>query len=234
MLLHKQNKIIELKDVSMTYDTRCVLRDVNLTILDGDFVAITGPNGGGKTTLLRIILRLLKPTTGTVQYFNATDGSPCPELKVGYLPQKNVIDSRYPITVEEVVSSGLLGDKGLFGRYTADDRVLVENVMQEMGIEHLRNNSLGTLSGGQMQRALLGRALISKPRVLVLDEPLSYVDKRFEYQIYKLISHIAPNTTIIIVSHEMTAIAPMATRHLIVDQTVHQCASKTHHPQCDD
>lgn len=218
----------------MVYDTRCVLKDVTLDIDDGEFVAITGPNGGGKTTLLRIILKLLHPTHGTVTYLR--EERPIKDLKIGYLPQKNLIDSHFPISVEEVIKSGLLGEKGIFSRYSTADHRKVEEIMEQMGVLQLRHQTLGSLSGGQMQRTLLGRALIRNPKVLVLDEPLSYVDKRFEHQIYNIISTIAPKTTILLVSHEMTSISPMATKHLIVDQTIHLCHSKKHyaHLSCSD
>lgn len=230
----EKNKIIELRDVWLQYDKRCVLKNVNLTVYNDDFIAITGPNGGGKTTLLKIILKLLKPTQGEVTYWQ--DGKISNNLKIGYLPQKNLIDSTFPISVKEVIASGLLKKDNLFHKMNDADEQRIQFIMEEMGVDALKGESLGHLSGGQMQRTLLGRALISEPNVLVLDEPLSYVDKRFEHQIYKIISQIAPSTTIILVSHEMTSIAPMATRHLIVDQTIHDCHAEHHFTitECDE
>ena len=229
------NIIISLRDVSMQFDRLYALRDINLDIAKHDFLAITGPNGGGKTTLLKIILKLLSPTSGSVTYYDEW-GHTTSTLKIGYLPQKNMIDSRFPVTVEDVIASGLLAQKGLFSRRSAADRSAISGMMEQVGVSRYSQQPIGTLSGGQLQRTLLGRALISRPEVVVLDEPLSYVDKEFEHQIYHIIADIAPATTIILVSHEMTEIAPMATRHIIVDETLRLCHSDHHFaaPRCDD
>ncbi len=218
------NKIITLEGVSMSWDERVALRDINFTVNSGDFIAITGPNGGGKTTLLKLILKLLKPTTGSVTYFK--DGVAVDKLHIGYLPQKNHIDSSFPISVEQVIASGLIGVKGIT-KEEKHERV-VETIAL-MGLENHRRNSIGELSGGQLQRTLLGRAIISRPEIIVLDEPLSYVDKRFESHIYEIVSQLAKHTTILLVSHEMTKIATMANRHLIIDQELHECTAAHHY-----
>lgn len=222
--------IISLRGISQQWDRRSVLSDINFDVRRGDFIAITGPNGGGKTTLLRIILKLLKPTAGSVTYLR--DGVPTKSLSIGYLPQKNMIDSRFPITVEEVVASGLLGDK-----MSKEQSIgLTHDTLRLIGLEQHASKSIGSLSGGQLQRALLGRAIISSPKLLVLDEPLSYVDKQFEHQIYDLVDELSHTTTILLVSHEMSTIAGMANRHLIIDRTLHECPSHHHHVhyECDD
>lgn len=218
-----QNKMIELDHVWMQWDNRIALQDVSLSIDEGDFVAITGPNGGGKTTLLRIVLNLLKPTQGRVIY--REQGREVKDLAVGYLPQKNMIDQRFPISVEEVISSGLLLQKL--------DRTEVANqvakIIDMVGLKEHAHRPIGNLSGGQLQRALLGRAIISQPRVLVLDEPLSYVDKRFEGRIYEIVSQLSRNTTILLVSHEMSKISTMANRHIIIDKQLHECSASHHY-----
>ncbi len=219
--------IISLRDISRTWEGRTVLSDINLDVNLGDFIAITGPNGGGKTTLLRIILRLLTPSTGTVTYLH--EGVPTDSLSIGYLPQKNMIDSRFPITVEEVVASGLLGS----GISKQESRRLTAETLGLIGLSGHSSKSIGTLSGGQLQRALLGRAVISHPSVLVLDEPLSYVDKQFEHYIYDLVAELSHDTTILLVSHEMSTIADMANRHLIIDHTLRECHSAHHHVHYD-
>lgn len=219
-----QNKMIELDSVAMQWDNHIALQNVSLTINEGDFLAITGPNGGGKTTLLRLILRLIKPTSGKVIY--RSHGKEVENLEIGYLPQKNQIDSRFPITVEEVVSLGLMSQKKLSKQ---ERKEKVSQTIALMGLEELANRLIGELSGGQLQRTLLGRAIVSNPRVLVLDEPLSYVDKSFEGRLYDIIAQLAKHTTIILVSHEMTRIATMANRHIIIDRTLHECSAEHHY-----
>ena len=218
--------LVTLRHVSMGWEGRTVLKDISLTIRKGDFIAITGPNGGGKTTLLRIILGLLKPSKGTIE--RDTDS-----LRVGYLPQKNMIDSHFPVVVSEVIQSGLLAVKNLSAE---ERRQKIESTIESMGLTEQKNKPIGTLSGGQLQRALLGRAIIANPDLLVLDEPLSYIDKRFEEYLYKLISDLAKTTTIVLVSHEMSKIAGMANRHFIVDGELHACSAHHHfiYSDCDD
>ncbi|WP_297071916.1 metal ABC transporter ATP-binding protein [uncultured Duncaniella sp.] len=225
-----KNIIISLRNISKRWEHKEVLTDINFDVRRGDFIAITGPNGGGKTTLLRILLRLLKPTEGSVTYFH--DGVPVDNLSIGYLPQKNLIDSKFPIDVEEVIASGLIGEK-----LSKDEvRTRVGEVTRLMGLESHSRASIGNLSGGQLQRALLGRAIISRPKLLVLDEPLSYVDKRFEHYIYDLVAELSKTTTLLLVSHEMSTIAGMANRHLIIDHSLTECHSAHHHVhyECDD
>lgn len=222
--------IISLRGVTQRWDQRTVLQGVDLDINRGDFIAITGPNGGGKTTLLRIILKLLNPTAGTVTYLH--EGNPVKKLSIGYLPQKNMIDSRFPITVSEVVASGLIGGN----TPKEETAMLTDETIRLVGLEAHSDKSIGSLSGGQLQRALLGRAIISRPGLLVLDEPLSYVDKRFEHSIYDLVAELSKTTTLLLVSHEMSTIAGMANRHLIVDHAIHECHSPHHyvHYDCDE
>lgn len=208
----------------MQWHDRRVLSDISLAVFPGDFMAITGPNGGGKTTLLRIMLRLLKPTSGNVIY-----GVGLKSNSIGYLPQKNMIDSHFPITVHEVVASGLLAQR----LPASEVRDKVGAMLRTVGLTEQAGSSIGQLSGGQLQRALLGRAMISEPSLLVLDEPLSYIDKRFEHQLYDILANVARTTTIVLVSHEMTAISEMANRHIIVDNGIHECTAAHHYVRSD-
>lgn len=220
----QQNSIITLRDIGFSRDGRTILHDVNFTVEKGDFVAITGPNGGGKTTLLRIILGLVKPSEGSVVI--------APGVTIGYLPKKNMIDSHFPVSVTEVVASGLLADRALS---SSERRTRVDEALDAVQLKSHADSPIGTLSGGQLQRALLARAIISRPNLLVFDEPLSYLDKHFESHLYGMIRSLAQKATVLLVSHEMTAIASMANRHLIVDRTIHECASPHHFGSaCDD
>lgn len=222
--------IIRLTDVGITLDRRPILAGATLDISRGDFIAITGPNGGGKTTLLRIILRLLRPTTGRVEYLGEAASD---SFRIGYLPQKNKIDSRFPITVASTVELGLLGRKDITKE---ERRALVASTLSRIGLSNHASAPIGTLSGGQLQRTLLGRAIISCPQLLVLDEPLSYLDKHFEHQVYDIIGEMAPHTTILLVSHDISTIAQMANRHIIVDHRIEYCHSSNHflHYNCCD
>jgi len=219
--------IIKLENVSVRYHDIQVLENINFEVSRHDFIAITGPNGGGKTTLLRVLLKLVKPNSGTVKYLQ--EGKAVRNIPIGYLPQKTNIDTRFPITVEEVVRSGLL--KGFFGcGHSCKDKRRFEEVVKFTGIGEYLDKTIFGLSGGQLQRTLLGRALISDPEVLVLDEPLSYVDKEFERQIYSLMEELASRATIILVSHEMSVISGMASRHIIIDNHgLHECGAHRHY-----
>ncbi|MDO4512218.1 MAG: ATP-binding cassette domain-containing protein [Bacteroidales bacterium] len=217
--------IIALKGITHTYGEKTVLKGVDLEVKQGDFVAITGPNGGGKTTMLRLILHLLKPSEGEVAYFHhgvATD-----HLHFGYLPQKNAIDSQFPITVQEVIASGL--KMRPLHRITPEEKSRIASTIDLMRLQEVSHRAIGTLSGGQLQRALLGRAIISQPSVLVLDEPLSYIDKQFEQHLYSIVKTLSATTTIILVSHEMSVISGMANRHIIIaDGKIHECEAHHH------
>lgn len=214
--------LISLSSVGVTLDGRRVLSDVSLDIRRGDFIAVTGPNGGGKTTLLRVILQLLHPTAGKVAYKGEAADS---GFRIGYLPQKNKIDSRFPITVASTVELGLLGRRHFSKE---QKRQMVADTLEAIELTHYAQVPIGMLSGGQLQRTLLGRAIISEPQLLVIDEPLSYLDKYFEAQVYDIIRNMAPRTTIVLVSHDISTIAQMANRHIIVNHGIEVCTSTNH------
>lgn len=222
--MNEPNPIITLTDISITRENKRILTDVNLSVNRGDFMAVTGPNGGGKTTLMRLMLRLLRPTSGKVIYFDG-EGRETANLSIGYLPQKNMIDSKFPITVSEVVELGIPPSMHL-GK--PQRRKAVAEKVELVGLTDYADASIGTLSGGQLQRALMARAIISNPELLVLDEPLSYLDRKYEQRIYDIVAAMAGDTTIVMVSHDMSRIAEMANRHIIVDHKVEACHSGSH------
>lgn len=209
--------IFEFTSVSAGYDDEIVLKDVNFTVWDNDFVGVIGPNGGGKTTLLKLILGEIKPKRGTIKYFKHEPN----EVLFGYLPQVIGIDKKFPISVMEVVLSGLLGRKGIMGRYTGHDKRLALNLLQRMEIQHLKDKAIGELSGGQMQRVFLCRALISHPRLLILDEPNTFVDNKFEKELYELLQELNKEMAIIMVSHDLGTITTHVKTIACVNRQLH-------------
>ena len=218
-------KLIEIKNVTASYDVKPVLNCVSLDVWKYDFLGIIGPNGGGKTTLLKLILGLMKPASGEIRFFD--DGKRVSSLKMGYLPQINPVDKRFPISVYEVISSGLAGEKPLFKDFAASQKEHVNEMISKMGLEEFAKRAIGELSGGQLQRALLARAVVSRPQLLILDEPNTYVDKKFESQFYELLGEINKNTSIILVSHDIGALLPMVKNVACVNETLH------YHPGTD-
>lgn len=219
--------ILEIKNLSAGYDGRNVLRNVNLTVYDRDFLGIIGPNGGGKTTLIKCILGLLKPTAGEILYKDVrTDATSSQvsalnaQFSIGYLPQYNSIDRKFPITVEEVILSGLSSQKSLTSRFSAYQREKAYRTIARMGLEGLEQRAIGALSGGQLQRALLGRAIISDPILLVLDEPSTYIDKRFEARLYELLAEINHDCAIILVSHDIGTVLQQVKSIACVNETL--------------
>lgn len=208
--------IIEIKNLSAGYDGRTVLHDVNLDVYERDFLGIIGPNGGGKTTLIKCILGLLKPTGGEI-ILHAPDKS---QLFLGYLPQYNTIDRKFPISVEEVILSGLSIQKSLSSRFTPEQKEKGKQIIARMGLEGLERRSIGQLSGGQLQRALLGRAIISDPSVLILDEPSTYIDKRFEARLYELLAEINKECAIILVSHDIGTVLQQVKSIACINETL--------------
>lgn len=210
--------IISLEHISAGYDDKTVFTDVSVSIDSNDYVGIIGPNGGGKTTLMKLILGLIKPQRGTIKYYR--DGKQVENITMGYLPQYNAIDRKFPISVMDVVLSGLNTQAKLSGSYSREQREKALEVLRMLEIENLRDSHIGILSGGQMQRALLGRAIVSKPEVIILDEPNTYIDKHLQQQMFQLLSSINHECAILLVSHDIKSIESNAHRLLLVNHSV--------------
>ncbi len=207
--------IIELKDITAGYDRQIVLSHIHLTINEGDFIGIIGPNGGGKTTLLKVILGLLKPFSGKISY---------PDIRqnlFGYLPQNSDFDPRFPINVTEVVLSGLLSGKGLYKTYTKAEKHLAWTLLEKYGMGNYKKSPIGELSGGQIQRVFLCRAIISNPRILILDEPTTYVDSHFEKEFYAILEELNKNLSIVMVSHDLGTICSYVKTIACVNRELH-------------
>ena len=213
------NPIIQITDLSAAYNGKTVLSHVNLTVYEQDFLGIIGPNGGRKTTLIKSILGLHPLAQGYVRFYK--NGKEVPEIKMGYLPQANNIDRKFPISVYEVVLSGLSKQKSVFHRYSKEQQEQAQQIIVRMGLEGLEKRAIGELSGGQLQRALLGRALVSNPEVVILDEPNTYIDKRFETKLYSLLEEINEERSIILVSHDIGTVLKNVKTIACVNETVH-------------
>ncbi|MCR8917279.1 MULTISPECIES: metal ABC transporter ATP-binding protein [Bacteroides] len=211
--------LIKLSRISGGYEGKIVLRNVNLEIYPNDFLGIIGPNGGGKTTLIKMILGLLKPASGDIAY--SLQGKRTNEISIGYLPQYNTIDKKFPISVYEVVLSGLNKQKSLFRPFTTEQHAQVQRTIARMGLQGLEKRAIGQLSGGQMQRALLGRALVSNPQAIILDEPDTYIDKQFAQKLYALLEEINRECAIILVSHDIATVLHHAKSIAFVNGTLH-------------
>lgn len=209
-------RLINIEDLSASYDGKQVLSDINLEISDHDFLGIIGPNGGGKTTLIKCILGLKKFDTGSISFFS--NDEPTQSISMGYLPQYNMIDRKFPISVYEVILSGL--SKTIFAKHSKADKEKVQQAIERMGLLGLEDRAIGQLSGGQLQRALLGRAIISDPQVLILDEPNTYIDKKFQGRLYELLNEIQKECAIILVSHDIGSVLKKVKSLAIIDQNI--------------
>jgi len=205
--------LVEIENMYAGYNGNVVLKAIDLQIFEQDFLGIIGPNGGGKTTLIKAILGLLKPYSGNIAF-----GNNLLKSRIGYMPQTHGIDRKFPVVVSEVVESGLISEKKL-SRSARKSKV--QEMIRRMDIENVASKSIGELSGGQLQRSLLARAVINDPELLILDEPNSYVDKLFESNFYELLKEINQKTAIVLVSHDIGTIISTVKNIACVNETLH-------------
>ena len=211
--------LVTLRNVGVAYDGCEALRNVDLEITDDDFLGVIGPNGGGKTTLVKAILGIVNHT-GTVEY--APELYCGKERLIGYMPQQSDFDRAFPISVQEVVLSGLQGARGFGARYTSADRKKAMELLEKSGIAEVANHPVGEVSGGQMQRALLCRAVIAGPRLLILDEPANFVDNKFENELYRMLRELNEKMAIMMVSHDIGTITSVVKEIVCVNRRVHR------------
>ncbi len=200
----KNDNAFELKDVWVFFNGIPVLESINLTASSGDFLGVIGPNGGGKTTLLKVILGLVKPSRGTVHVFGQPAGKA--HRNIGYVPQYASIDREFPISVLEVILTARYSD-GFFDRHKPSDIEAASDALGTMGIAALASRQIGELSGGQLQRVLIARALATRPKLLLLDEPTASIDPDTQTGFYELMTGLKKNMTIVMVSHDIAAIS---------------------------
>jgi zinc transport system ATP-binding protein len=200
--------LVDIRHLSAGYNGEKILTDVSFQICEQDFWGITGPNGGGKTTLVKVILGLLPPLAGSIVF-------PDKHLKnsIGYMPQTHLIDRKFPILVSEVITSGLCTEKGM---NRAQKQIRVNDTIHSMGLQSIAHKPIGELSGGQLQRTLLARAVINHPRLLILDEPNAYIDKDFETYFHQLLKEMNRHTAIVLISHDGEAIASLTNKVLTI------------------
>ena len=219
-----RNTILSIRSLSVNYDSMKALEGVDLDIFDDDFIGIIGPNGGGKTTLVKAIMGAV-PYSGTISV--ADELRRGNHFKIGYMPQVSQFDMSFPISIEEVVLSGLQADKGFFSRYSRADKMKAHALLEQMGIGDLASRPIGEVSGGQMQRALLCRAIIAEPKLLILDEPTNFVDNRFEHEFYRMVQSLSQRMAIVIVSHDLGTISSVVKSIVCVNRHVHRHNSNT-------
>ena len=208
---------VEINNLAFSYDTVPVLEDVNLKVKHGEFATIVGPNGGGKTTLLRLLLGILKPVQGKIAVLGSTPEKA--RLRVGYMPQHADLDPHFPVTVMDVVMLGRLGRR-FGGRYSKEDRQLALKALAEVQLESMVRTAFSTLSGGQKQRALIARALCCNPEMLLLDEPTANIDPEVEENLLTILQELNQRMTILLVSHDMGFVSRVVKSVICVNRRV--------------
>lgn len=215
-----------MENLSFTYDGPPVLEEVSLQIPRGDFVSVVGPNGGGKSTLLKLILGLLSPARGTVRVLGLPPAAA--RRRIGYVPQQAQLDLQFPVSVREVVLMGRLGRRAGWGPYRHEDKARAEAVLAELGLDReFSRRHFSALSGGQRQRVLIARALVSEPELLLLDEPTANLDAASENDLYELLRELNRRLTIVLVSHDLGFVSKYVHYVIYVKRTVRMRSAAT-------
>jgi zinc transport system ATP-binding protein len=197
--------VIEVRDLWFSFNGQPILKEVNLTINSGCFLAVIGPNGGGKTTLLKLMLGLLEPDRGTVRVLGVTPREASP--RIGYVPQDIGVNSTFPISVFDVALMGRMHGGGGWWRFSKADRMVAQKALERMELREYSNQRMEELSGGQRQRVLIARALAAEPEILLLDEPTASVDTKGQSDLYEFLKKLNETVTIIVVSHDLSIVS---------------------------
>jgi zinc transport system ATP-binding protein len=211
--------VVEISNVSFAFNGRSILRQVSLEIQAGDFMAMIGPNGGGKTTLIKLILGLLKPSEGTIRILSRP-----PERashRIGYVPQNTHINPEFPVSALDVVQMGQLQPGSRSIRHSKQDRVVAHEALDKMGMGAHCHRRIGELSGGQRQRAFIARALVCEPDILLLDEPTAHIDTKGQTDLYQLLRTLNQSMTIVVVTHDLLLVSPYVKSVACVNGRLH-------------
>lgn len=222
-------EVVKIEDLWAYYDGEPVLEGINLSIYRNDFLGVIGPNGGGKTTLLKVILGLVAPKHGIVSVLGKS-----PEKsrnKIGYVPQSNLFDRDFPINVWDVVLMGCYGNIGLLGRYHSEDKEAALKALEAVGGMALKDRQVGKLSGGEQQRIFIARALVAKPKLLLLDEPTASVDSAMQTEFYELLENLKKQMAIVLVSHDISAISIYVDKIACLNRQLYYHGSKEIGPE---
>jgi len=229
--------IFEAENLTCRINGTDIIKDISFRVLKGEYSAVIGPNGGGKTTLIRLLLGLEKKSTGTIKLFGVEQKSFKMWNKIGFVPQRvTQVDQYFPATVEEVVKMGRTALRGMFSKETEKDKEAVANAMQKMDVQGLKDKLVGELSGGQRQRVMIARALASEPEVLILDEPNTGVDMVSQNRFYKLLRDLNQNEgmTILFITHDVGVIADDIQTMLCINQTLLACNNPNEVLSCSE
>jgi zinc transport system ATP-binding protein len=222
---HTQTEdVICMHDVSFAYDTRTAISHVTLHVKKGSTLGVIGPNGGGKSTLLKLMLGVIRPDSGTITVLGRSPREACADGSlVGYVPQRHVLDWNFPISVKQVVQLGLIGRKGLLGGFSREQKQRVMETLKAVEMDHLANQPIGGLSGGQQQRVFIARALVNQPKLLFLDEPTTGIDQAGQEKFLRLLDALKQqfDLTLVMVSHDIRSVVASCDRVACLSKNLH-------------
>ncbi|MFW2438985.1 MAG: metal ABC transporter ATP-binding protein [Arenicellales bacterium] len=215
-MIDTKTPLVSVRDVSFSYGYESVLKDVSLDIYATDYLAIIGPNGGGKTTLLKIILGLLKPDAGKIIWSGNSA-----RRQIGYVPQFATFEREFPLSVRDVVLMGRMGGHLWWQKVSERDQDLTTDILQKLGLDALSDKPVGQLSGGQMQRVMIARALVCKPDILFLDEPIASIDAGSRFKLSSMLTELNKNIPIVVITHDITSFASNVLHIACVNHTLY-------------